>query len=413
MMEEFFITTGLAGLFMVRGFVPAFCIALVLRFGADFGITPELATQMQEAAGSVGVAPSWFTSNTALVVLGILAALEVGATKDPDLRELLNTVDSYIKPVMAGLTSFGIMSTTDVSYLESTYQEAGMIGVAMTGGLIVATWLGSVAKSTVVSSINDMDPDDSLGLMRAVSFVGDAWAVVGALLVLLVPVLVAAIALSIFGIVAILKRRAHKRDGATKRPCVSCSESVYSSALFCPSCGAEQSDVHSVNWIGAAVDAQADPENHRQKLLAVGRCPRCATRISRKAVKDGCPSCQANLFADTGLMEQYTQFLQGRVMSTLIVCGLVGLIPILGFAIGIVVYKIRLVGPYRRYLGRGIGMGTRWMLRIVLLVAIFLQLVPGLNAGVVAGMALLSFVVYRGLFNKRVRRMGEPIPETS
>lgn len=405
MFDELLITTGLAGLFMVRGFVPAFVIALVLRFGPEYGLNADIATQLQETAGSMGVAPSWFTSNPALLVLGILAALEVGATKDADMRAILDTVDSYLKPAMAGLTYFGVMSVTDVTYLDSTYQAAGFTGTIFAGALMVATWMGTVAKGSVISTITDIDPDDSLGLQRAMSFMGDAWVIVGAALVVLIPVLVTVMVLVSFGVIAIFRKRAAKRDEASKRPCISCKEPVYSCALACPACHAEQSDVRDVNWIGGATDRPAHTTDHRYRLVAIGRCPKCATRWTRKDAAEGCPVCHEHPFADTAFIEAYDGFLSKRLLSTLIVCGLFGLIPILGFAIGIVVSKIRLDGPYRRYIGRGVGMAARWMLRVLLLVAIFAQLFPGPNAFVVAGMILISFLVYRGLFRRKAGKI--------
>ncbi len=403
------ITTGLAGLFMVRGFIPAFVIAVVLRFGPEYGLNAEVASQLQEAAGSVGQAPSWFTSNPALIVLGILAALEVGAPKDPDLRALLSTVESYIKPTMAGLTYFGVLNATDAGYLESTYMEAGFFSVLFAAGLIMATWIGSIIKGSFVSMITDLDPDDSLGLMRAVSFLGDAWVIVGAALVVLIPVLVAGLVLISFAVIAVFRKRAKKRDEASKRPCASCGELVYRCATNCQRCHGEQADVCDVNWIGGAIDRPAHPRDHRFRLVAIGRCPKCATRWKRKDAAIGCPVCHAHPFADESFISEYDGFIRRRVPMTLVVCGLFGLIPILGFAIGIVVSKIRLDGPYRRYIGRGVSMAARWMLRIVLLIAIFVQLIPGPNALVVAGMALVSFVVYRGLFNRRAYKIASGV----
>ena len=221
MIDELLITTGLAGLFMVRRFVPAFIIALVLRFVPEYGLNADIATQLQEAAGSVGAPPSWFTSNPALIVLGILAALEIGATKDADMRALLDMVDPYIKPAMAALTYFGVMNTTDVTFLDSTYQAAGFTGTLFAGFLMAATWMGTVAKGSVIATISNIDPDDSLRLQRAMDFLGDAWVIVGAALIVLIPVLVTVMVLMSFGVIAILRKRAKNRDEASKRPWVS------------------------------------------------------------------------------------------------------------------------------------------------------------------------------------------------
>ncbi len=405
MFDEILITTGLAGLFMVRGFIPAFVIAVVLRFGPEYGLNQDIAVQLQEAAGSLGAAPSWFTSNPAILILGLLAALEVGATKDPDMRALLDTVESYIKPAMAGLTYFGVMNAADVTFLDSTYQAAGFTDTIGAGILVVATWMGTVAKGSLVTSITDLDPDDSLGLQRAMSFLGDAWVIVGAALVVLIPILVAAMVLTSFGVIAILRKRAEKRDEASKRPCTSCNEPIYTCATTCFSCHAQQDNILDVNWIGGPTDRPAHTTDHPYRLVAIGRCPKCATRWTRSDVPDGCPTCHDHPFADETFIQGYDQFLTKRLFPTLLICGLFGLIPILGFAIGIVISKIRLDGPYRRYINRGVSMIARWTLRILLLIAIFAQLFPGPNALVVIAMLLISFLVYRSLFRSRANKI--------
>lgn len=412
MFQELLISTGLVGLFAVRGFLPAFFIALALRFGPELGLNPALAADLQDAAGSMGMAPSWFTSTPALIILGILACMEVGANKQPELREVLSFIDRYFKPVMAGLTYLGIVSTADAAFLDSTYQaapqDAGVLSVMLMAGVIVTTWVGAGLKNAAVGALSDLDPDDSLGLMRAISFVGDAWVVVGAVLLVLLPIVVALLAFVMFGVIAYLRRRADKRDEASKRACVECGERVYACAPSCPSCKAEQPNVQDVGWLGSCVERAAHMEDHAEHLLAVGRCPVCATRIGRGDVEDGCPSCSFNPLLDAAMVKEFDRYMHLRLVSTLIVCGLVGLIPILGFAVAIVIYKLQLVGPYRRYIGRGSGMMARWGLRALLVVAVFLQLVPGPNALVVAGMAFISYWVYRGLFMKRVRSM-QPI----
>ena len=383
-----------------------------MRFAPELGLNPALATDLQNAAGTMGIAPSWFTSNPALVILGLLACMEVGANKNPELREVLGLIDRYFKPAMSAMTYLGILSVTDAAYIDSTYQgapvDAGMFSLMIMAAVIVSTWVGAGLKNAAVGAITDLDPDDSLGLMRAMSFLGDAWVIVGAMLLVMLPIVVAVLAFAMFGVIAYLRRRANMRDEASKRACVSCGERVYACAPGCPSCGTDQPAVKDVGWLGSCVDRTAHTETHQEHLLAVGRCPGCASRLSRKEVDGGCQVCSLNPFLDPALIKRFDRYMHLRLVSTLIICGLVGLVPILGFAVAIVVYKIQLVGPYRRYIGRGSGMMARWGLRVLLVFAVFLQLIPGPNAFVVAGMAFLSYVVYRGLFIKRVRSM-QPI----
>ncbi len=410
--DELMLSTGLAGLFMVRGFVPAFVIALVMRFGPGLGFDPSLIADLQQAAGSNGFAPSWFTSNPALIILGLLAGLEIGATKNADMRAILGVVDSYVKPVMAALTYLGVMNATDATFLESTYMEpgyiqAGFISFMVMGGLVGATWIGANAKNLLAASVSDIDPDDSFGLMRAMSIVGDVWVVVGALIVVLLPVVFALLVFGLFGLIAILRRRAHRRDEESKRACASCAMPVYACAPQCPSCSSIQDDVRDVGFLGGVADRGAHLESHGYLLASVGRCPKCASRLKNKAIEHGCPCCGDRSLVDESFLNGFDGFMRLRLVSVLIVCGLVGLVPVLGFAVAVVIYKIHLVGPYRRYLGRGVGMMMRWGLRALLLIALFFQLVPGVNALVVAAMVMVSYALYRGLFLRRVRSIHE------
>lgn len=63
---------GSMALFSSRAFVTAFVSALLLRFGPDLPLLSgtELLTGIQGA-------PTWFTHDTTLLVLGVLAALEI------------------------------------------------------------------------------------------------------------------------------------------------------------------------------------------------------------------------------------------------------------------------------------------------------------------------------------------------
>ena len=90
---------GLTAFFSARTFLPAFATALTMRFGWQaewfgwFGI--ELST---------AAAPTWFTNDITLIVLGLLSALEIAATKSADARALMAEIDPYLKPAVAVLT---------------------------------------------------------------------------------------------------------------------------------------------------------------------------------------------------------------------------------------------------------------------------------------------------------------------
>lgn len=87
---------GSIGVFPSRAFLPAFVAALLMRFGDSMPVVAQAGL-----AGTVH-APSWFTCNTSLVVLGILSCLECWATKSSDVRELLDQFFGHPKALQLG-----------------------------------------------------------------------------------------------------------------------------------------------------------------------------------------------------------------------------------------------------------------------------------------------------------------------
>ena len=87
---------GSIGVFASRAFLPAFVTALLLRFGphvpwlAHAGLLPHVRD-----------VPTWFTSDAALVILGLLAALELVAERFPEAKAVLDEVHDYLKTGMA------------------------------------------------------------------------------------------------------------------------------------------------------------------------------------------------------------------------------------------------------------------------------------------------------------------------
>ena len=78
---------GAGGPFASRAFLPAFVVAMLLRFGV--GWVGGEGTQLELAAAVAAQSASWFTHDVTLWVLGVLSFLELAATKSQELRELL------------------------------------------------------------------------------------------------------------------------------------------------------------------------------------------------------------------------------------------------------------------------------------------------------------------------------------
>jgi hypothetical protein len=112
---------GSVGVFASRALLPAFVTAVLLRFGphvpwlAHAGLIPHIRN-----------VPTWFTSD-ALVVLGILAALEIVAQQFPEAAAVLDEIHDYLKTGMAALTYLGVLDATGRAAAQQVIHRAGVL----------------------------------------------------------------------------------------------------------------------------------------------------------------------------------------------------------------------------------------------------------------------------------------------
>jgi hypothetical protein len=85
-----------------------------------------------------------------------------------------------------------------------------------------------------------------------------------------------------------------------------------------------------------------------------------------------------------------------------VACLLLGLIPILGVIPAVILYRLAIVAPLRRYLPRGDNFLLRWGIRMVSLVLIALQWVPILGGLLLPILALVNYGPYRRVFQIRL-----------
>ena len=130
------------------------------------------------------------------------------------------------------------------------------------------------------------------------------------------------------------------------------------------------------------------------KLLVAGRCCICATPI-QKGPKSTCPQCQIVPHADQHWRHLYDQHVVRRVPLVLIVCALLGFIPVVGILPAVVCYRILLVRPYARVVGLGQKLGAKWGLRVLLFVMAWLQFMPGVGAIAIPVLAFISHRIWR------------------
>jgi len=382
---------GSIGLFSARAFLPAFVVAMLLRFGPSIpwfdsmGIFPQLTG-----------APAWFTSDPALVILGLLAAAEVAANKFPEVRRILASVDPFVKTAMVVLTAVGVASAVDADFVAQALAAGAGTALLTTLPAAAGTLGLSTVRGGVVTAISDADEDDLLGVQRVFSWLEDFGVVAGAFLALLLPVLV--LVLVSLATAALLGVRAAlgRWDEAQQIPCPSCAAPIYRAALACPSCRAATPASRRPEYRSEAA-GPADLLPRQLDLLERRRCPSCASHHRGKAA-DPCARCGADLLRDPALASRYLERIEARLPSILSVCTVLGLVPVAGAVAGILFYRLRLVGPLRIWVPAGRSVVVRFALAMTQFILLAFQSVPLFGALMVPGMAWLAFRHYRPAF---------------
>lgn len=381
---------GSIGAFSGRAFLPSFSTALLLRFGPEI---PWIAQTgfLQHVRG----VPTWFTDDTTLVVLGILSALELAAVRFPEARSVLDEVHQYLKAGMAALTYMGVVSVSDRAVVGRVFGEAGMADSLPALAIGTGVFLASRVRAAVVGFWSEADEDDDLGVRGLGRWVEDLWSGLGPLALILFPLLtVAALGLSIALLIA-LQRRAEARAEASKVVCHRCGGMISPCALACPICQAGVEAPRAVGLLGQVRKVPADPAKLPLDLVAVKRCPLCASRLKERAVSQTCAVCGHRLMDDPHFARDYISHIDRRVPLVVAACALLGLVPVLGVIPAVIFYRLALVAPFRRYIPLGRNFVLGWTVRIVVLVLVAFQCVPVLGGLIVPLMALITYATYR------------------
>ena len=386
---------GSIGIFASRAFLPAFVTALLLRFGphapwlAHAGLLPHIRD-----------VPTWFTSDTALVILGILAALEIVAERFPEAQGFVDEVHDSLKTGMAVLTYLGVLNATEKAAAQQVINQAGVLDYLPVLVVGAGVYLGTQVRGAVLGPLTEADQDDDLGLQGLIRWVEDLWTGLGPVALIVLPLLtVAAFGLAIL-ILVVIERRLESRGERAKVPCVNCGQPIHASAPCCPHCHVPLKEPREVGLLGQPTDRPADPRSLPYRLVAVKRCPVCATRLDRRAVKQTCGACSHRLMDDPRVARDYIATIDRRVPWVFVVCFLLGLIPVLGVIPGVVYYRLSIVAPYRRYIPPGRGFLLRWVVRLAVVVLVAFQWVPVAGGLAVPAMALINYLAYRSAYWK-------------
>ena len=174
-------------------------------------------------------------------------------------------------------------------------------------------YLASQARGAVIGPLAEADEDDDLGLQGLLRWVEDLWGGLGPVALIVFPLLtLAAFGIAVL-ILVLIERRLESRGERAKVPCVNCGQPIHPSALACPHCHAPAKEPRDVGLLGQPKDRPADLRSLPYRLVAVKRCPVCATRFDRRAVKQACGACGHRLMDDPRFARDYIASIDRRV----------------------------------------------------------------------------------------------------
>jgi len=393
---------GISGLFASRAFLPAFISSAVLRFGDSIPYLKNVDLLNNIGGGE----PTWFTNGWVILVLGALSIFEIGATKIPEAEEALESVSKYLKTGMVAATYLGFLSVKDQGYIEGNLlvMHAGIASNIWLAISTANTYFFASIRSGILEVLFEADEDDSLGLRKFISWAEDAWAVIGFFWLIIYPLVVLVVMGIILGGAYLLKKYFEYKEEKSKVACGECAENNYPSATECHSCHAPIPNPVKVGLFGQSKsDAVGDVVRHRLRLAEKKRCPSCATRLEERNPYQTCSCCGHELFKDSQIARDYLDMVGGRLVPVLLVSLGLSFIPFLRLVIGVIVYRIQLVAPFRRYIPLHRSFFIKWMIRIFFFILIAVQLIPGVGGVVVPIMAILNYKAYRRSFVKELK----------
>lgn len=398
-------STGLAGFFASRAFLSAFSFAMLARFGGEIPLLKD-NWMIQSLANT----PEWFVHDITLIVLGVLGALELMSDKIPEVREFMNSIDSYLKAIMATITAMGILGERDAAFVKPLV-ESGLtefVPAVLVGAVVLGL---ATIRSQFLGFLREADRDDAIGVQGLISWAEDIWAAFGPLIFILFPVTMTLLIAGVFGLIGLWSRHRQNREEKLKTPCSNCQAPHFRHASECVSCHTHFPSPHKVSVFGFSKNAiNARPETQPLDLALAGRCPSCAERLSSGAGEIVCPACAKNVFANTSFRDEFLAHQRRKLPLGLVLCGAFSLIPVIGLIPGVIYYRFFLVAPFRRYLPSGKALLLRWGIRLFFFILIALQWIPGVGGIVVPLMAWSSFEIYRAAFVSRFRSSPSVLP---
>ncbi|NJP07874.1 MAG: hypothetical protein HC837_20760 [Chloroflexaceae bacterium] len=345
---------GSAHFFGIRPFTAAFLIALQQFLQAY--------TQQTEAPF---IGQLWV-----VIPLALIATTEWGLDLHMDTRDIQRQYSRYVAPLLAFGVTMGYIdaeSNATLQMLASTVPvlaqstDADGIGLALQVGASVTAagvaWFVGGVRNSLLTTIADMDQDDTLGIQSLISWTENIFVVVGLIVFFVLPFVSILLFLLTWLAFFLMQRYVEHREKQSMVPCSNCQTSMFPSATICAACGQPNAAPRQVGMFGQPRKAVAtDRETQRFQLIARKRCPVCATRLKEKGIQQRCPTCGTMTFAHGEQLGQYLARLRRRLPKTLLISFGFSCIPLLGLVPGIFYYRISLTSSLSAYMPAECGL---------------------------------------------------------
>ncbi|NQZ67454.1 MAG: DUF4126 domain-containing protein [Lentisphaeria bacterium] len=359
----------------------------------------------------------WLVSTQALVIIGILSLLEICADKNNELKELMDGVQTWVKTIIAILVGMMIIPEVTEELVAPELDRAGFISWKTSAIFVTAllTFFLSSMRVRFFRFWGEMDDDDIFHIRRIVSYFEDLWAFLAIPVVIAMPILAIIISAIFLAIALLYQRLLHYLDDRERITCGSCQTEIKPSASVCHQCDADHIPQKLLNWKifrskqdnVEALSPELE-EKHQLRLLSSRCCPNCAERIEiDKYLKEGCMKCCQKLDPEFNpdWFNKYKSEVIARAWKFIIPCTILSLIPVLGFAVSIVVIKLYIVAPLRIFLGMRMKFTLRWGMRLLTLLLLIPACIPVVSLLVVPILLAVHILVYSRYAEKRIGKL--------
>jgi hypothetical protein len=239
----------------------------------------------------------------------------------------------------------------------------------------------------------ELDADAQLGLGSFRAYVEDVWVLSAFLFLVVFPALALVLVLAALGALLAMRGAVRAREERRRVACASCARPIHAHALACPHCSQEVEAPREVGLFGQSLVRPA-PERarHAFRLAFRHRCPTCAARLESRDPFRACGACGRPPFADRAAFGSYLDGADARLVPTLLVVAALGAVPLVGLVPGLLYGRLALISGVRAWVPALERWRTRWWLRILHVLVLFLQPVPVLGALI---LPLLTVTGYR------------------